>query len=302
MMIQARALTLSVCAVIASGGVALAQQAGGYSAGPGLLSEAKPRNDTTAPQPPVVQAPTPTPANEYETIVRPSPEWSQDRMFPGTRFWKLDPGRYELEAWWRVRKPRSGDGYHLMQLELELGLTPRIQLDLYENLTTEGGKLRHEGNQIEARIAIDPVYGRTPLNPVVYLEWHPRHHDADRAEVRLLGGGEILGPSLVGAVNLFFEHNVTRTATGFVANPEMGFTAAASYALLGQSLRAGGEVKLAFEKEEWSDSRWEKQLLAGPNVSARIASQSFKVYATVLFGITDDAKSVDSFLILAYDF
>ena len=223
--------------------------------------------------------------------------------FPGTRFWKLDSGRYEVETWWRLRKPRGEKEYHIFQAELELGLTPRIQLDLYENLSTEDtGKLQHAGNQIEARIAIDPVYGRTPLNPVIYLEWQPRHLHADRAEIRLLGGGQILGPRLVGAINLFYEQNVTKEPAGFVPNPEMGFTAASSLALLGQFLRAGAEVKFALEKEKWGDHRWEKQLLVGPNFSARIISQSVKLYTTVLFGVTNDAKKIDSFLILAYDF
>jgi len=276
-------LALSPC-------LAFAQEAGGFFAGPGL------------PPPTAVEATKPAPVH-YETVVQStaSPDWTEDRMFPGTRFWKLDPGRYEFETWWRLRKPRHADAYHILQAEVEIGLTPRLQLDLYENLTTEeGGKLRHEGNQIELRIAVDPVYGRTPLNPVIYLEWHPRHLQADRAEVRLLGGGQMLGPRLVGAINLFYEQNVTHEAGGYIPNPEMGVTAATSFALHREYLRAGAEVKFALEKEKWGDDRWEKQLLVGPNLSARISSQSLKLYATVLFGLTDDAKKVDSFLILAY--
>jgi hypothetical protein len=243
---------------------------------------------------------------DYRTDVSgPSPEWTQDRTFPGTRFWKLDAGTMEVEAWWRIRSPRHADTFHIYQLEYEVGLTPRVQLDLYENLTTEGtGELHHEGNQIEARIAVDPVFGRTPLNPVVYLEWHPRHLQADRAEVRLLLGDEILGPKLVGAVNLFYEQNLTDGPDGaggqtFVPNPEAGFTAAASYGVLGQTLRVGAEVKLAFEKEEFDDAEWEKQLLVGPNLAVRLAGEHLKLCTTVLFGVTDDAKKVDAFVIVA---
>jgi hypothetical protein len=269
---------------------ALGQQAGGYSAGPGLETE------------PPKAAP---PQGVYETVVTPpvSPEWTQDRTFPGTRFWKLDAGRYEVETWWRHRDPRHEKAYDIFQAELEIGLSPRIQLDIYENLSTEEtGQLKHDGNQIEARIAIDPVYGRTPLNPVIYLEWQPRHLHADRAEARLLGGGKIWGPRLIGAVNLFYEQNVTKEAVGFVPNPEMGATAATSLAVLGKSVRAGAETKFALEKDKWSDARWQKQLLVGPNLSARLTPLSLKVYATVLFGLTEDAKKVDSYLILAYGF
>jgi hypothetical protein len=92
---------------------------------------------------------------------------------------------------------------------------------------------------------------------------------------------------------------VTHGPTGYVPNPEVGLTAAASFAILGQTLRAGAEIKLAFEKEDWDDAEWQKQLLIGPNVSARLDGKHLKLYATALFGVTDDAKRVDAFLILA---
>ncbi len=203
------ALVLSASAHAAS-----AQETEGKSAGPGMTPH-------------------------YETTVSgDSPAFTQDRTFPGTRFWKLDQGHYEIEQWWRLRAPRGADAFQIWQTEIEMGLTRRVQLDLYENLSTEGGDLHHEGNQIEARIALDPVYGRTPMNPVLYLEWHPMHLAADRAEVRLLGGGQLLGPKLVGAVNLFFEQNVTNgpdasapSGSSFAANPELGATGAISYAV-----------------------------------------------------------------------
>jgi hypothetical protein len=283
---------------------ASAQSAGGYSAGPGLAPAqpaTPPAEAPPAPQQPQPPATASTP--ELETVVRASPEWTQDRTFPGTRFWKLDPGEKEFEVWWRTRAPRHSDTYYMMQLEFEVGISPRVQIDFYENLSTEEtGELKHDGNQIEARIAIDPVYGRTPLNPVIYLEWQPRHLHGDRAEVRLLGGGGMLGPKLIGAVNLFYEQNLTSEPTGFVPNPEFGVTGGSSYSIVGQRLRAGAEMKLAFEKEFWGDARWEKQLLLGPNLSARIIDPYLKLYATCLFGVTEDAKKVDAFLILASGF
>jgi len=269
------ALALLLCSATAH-----AQQTDGFSVGPG--------------EPP-----------PYQTTVRStprSPEFTQDRTFPGTRFWKLDAGRMQVETWWRLRKKRHQDAFHIFQLEFEVGLSPRVQLDIYENLIYENGELRQEGNQIEARIAFDPVYGRTPMNPVLYLEWHPLHLGPDRAEVRLLGGGAIT-PKLLGAVNLFYEQNITHGPTPeFIANPELGLTAGASYALLGQRLRAGAELKLAFEKEHFSDDRWEKQLLVGPSLSTRLYCERLKLFATMLFGLTDDAKQLDGFLILASAF
>ena len=232
----------------------------------------------------------------------PSPEATQDRTFPGTRFWKLDKGRQEFEVWWRFRDPRHDPEYNIVQLEYEVGITDRIQLDIYENLTDEGGRWQREGTQIEARIAVDPVYGRTPLNPVVYLEWHPLHLGPTRAETRLLLGGQLLDGKVMAATNLFYEQNVTKGPGGYEPNPEGGFTAAASYAVKGQQLRVGAEVKFALEKAFFDDDAWEKQLLVGPNLPTRLIGQQLKLYSTVLFGITDDAKKVDGYLILASGF
>ena len=92
---------------------------------------------------------------------------------------------------------------------------PHVQLDLYENLTfnvDDGGHrgVQQEGNQIEARIAIPSYYGQISRNPVIYLEWHPRHNEPDRAEFRLLLGG---APTrwLYLAVNPYVETNVEST-------------------------------------------------------------------------------------------
>ena len=241
----------------------------------------------------------------------PSSEASQDRTFPGTRFWKLDKGKMEFELWWRRRELERketdasfGDGFNIVQLEFEIGITDRIQLDIYENLWNRDkgpgqDGWRREGTQVEARIAFDPVYNRTPLNPVLYLEWHPLHLGPTRAEGRLLLGQEVLNDKLLAAFNLFYEQNVTKGPDGFEPNPELGFTAAASYSVSGQKLRLGAEVKLAFEKDNWDDERWSKQFLIGPNVATRLAGEKLKLFLTTLFGVTEDARRLDGFLVLA---
>lgn len=238
----------------------------------------------------------------------PSTEASQDRTFPGTRFWKLDKGKMEVEIWWRRRELERkktdasfGDGFNIVQFEFEVGITDRIQLDIYENLTNRNADKdwQREGTQIEARIAFDPVYNRTPLNPVLYLEWHPLHLGPTRAEGRLLLGQEVLDEKLLAAVNLFYEQNVTKGPGGFEPNPELGLTGGASYAVSGQKLRLGAEVKVAFEKDDWDDERWSKQLLIGPNIATRLAGEKLKLFLTTLFGVTDDARRFDGYLVLA---
>src|SRR5579871_3610192 len=79
----------------------------------------------------------------YQSTVkahRPSPSWTQDRSFTSTRFWLLDPGSYEAQLWFRTRIPHQIGGTRgpadlLMQAEVEVGLVPHLQLDVYENLT-----------------------------------------------------------------------------------------------------------------------------------------------------------------------
>jgi hypothetical protein len=249
--------------------------------------------------------------SDPNAVAGPSPVASQDRTFPGTRFWKLDKGKMEFEIWWRRRELERketdasfGDGFNIIQLEFEIGITDRIQLDVYENLWNRDKGAgqdgwRREGTQIETRIAVDPVYGRTPLNPVIYLEWHPLHLGPTRAEGRLLLGELLSEDKILAAFNLFYEQNVTRGPDGFEPNPELGATAGVSYAVSGQKLRLGGEVKLAFEKDNWEDERWSKQLLVGPNLATRLAGEKLKLFATALFGVTDDARRFDGFLVLA---
>jgi hypothetical protein len=276
-----------LASIAIASGTAAAQGSDGYSSGPGLGTDRGGDPDPGAP----------------------SPEYTQDRNFGATRFWKLDQGHQEAEIWWRFRDPRHVDSYNIVQLEYEVGLTDRVQLDLYENLTDQGGHWTREGTQIEARIAIDPVYGRTRGNPVVYLEWHPLHLGPARAETRLLLGDSLAGNGkLFVAANLFYEQNVTRSSDGaggtvWIPNPEAGFTTAVSYEVADhQRLRLGAEVKFALEKERFDDPAWERQLLIGPNLSTRIAGERLKLLSTVLVGVTDDAKKIDAYVIVATGF
>ncbi len=254
---------------------ALAQQAGGYSAGPA--------EETS-----------------YRTIVqsyRESPPPTQDRLFAGTRFWRLDPGRYEVETWWESQVPRDGSGTaHILQAEIEIGLTPHIQLDLYEVLQVQPDQsLTHEGNRIELRYSFARAYGEIWANPTLYLEWHPRHGAPDRAEMRLLLGGRIAG-QLLGAVNFFYEQNM-QTSTPDGRDAELGSQLAASYPLF-QLLRVGAELKVGLDQH--GTSNFSAVLLAGPN--AILKAGSFKLTGTLFFGIAADDPRVMPFLIAGYAF
>lgn len=256
---------------------ALAQEAGGYSVGP---------SDETS----------------YRTIVqtfKESPEPTQDRLFAGTRFWRLDPGRYEVETWWRVRTPRdaSQGAEHLLQAEIEIGLTPHLQIDLYEVLQILPGQpLTHEGNRIELRYSIAREYGAIWANPTIYLEWHPRRDAPDRAEARLLLGGQIFG-RLLGAVNFYFEQNV-ETSSPEGTDTEVGAHWAASYGLMGNSLRIGGELKTGLDKH--GGPKFLPAVAAGPNALFKLGN--FKLTGTLLYGFASDDPRFESFLIAGFGF
>jgi len=264
-------ILLSISAAAAASG----QEAGGYRAGP---------------------ADEPT----YRTIVqsyRESPPPTQDRLFAGTRFWRLDPGRYEVETWWESQVPKDGSGTaHILQAEIEIGLTPHIQLDLYEVLQVLPDQtLTHEGNRIELRYSISREYGAIWANPTIYLEWHPRHDAPDRAEMRLLLGGQI-GGSILGAANFFYEQNL-ETSGPEGTDAEVGTQLAASYPVL-PWMRLGGELKLGLDQH--GTPKFSTVALAGPNAILKL--DRFKLTATLFFGIAPDDPRINPFLIAGYAF
>ena len=130
-------------ALLAAGSSSLAQEAGGYSAGPGVGS---PDYQTTINAPRVK-----------------SPYVTQERPFAASRFWKPDPGRYQVEVWWDEKFYRNDQpSYALLKLEFEIGLTPHIQLDLYQNFSVSQGQFNVEGNQFEIRYAFATEYNEIP--------------------------------------------------------------------------------------------------------------------------------------------
>lgn len=225
----------------------------------------------------------------YEATVhddRPSPEKTQTRQFTGTRFWLLDPGRYEVEVWWDAKHKRDGSLEGLLQAEVEIGLAPHLQLDLYQNFSTGSGDFGVEGNQIELRYALGRHFNEIPLNPVIYLEWHPRNHAQDRAEARLLLGGDA-GERGLWAVNLFGEMNVDGLdgPQSEGRDTEIGATAAFNTAVYRDIVRVGAEIKGGADQH--GEPVYHPMLLAGPNVVLLAPRAGLKLTATVFLGIFD---------------
>ncbi len=226
---------------------------------------------------------------------------TQNRVFAGSRLWLLDPGRYEVEVWVDDKFQRDGTSEGLLQVEIEIGLAPHLQLDLYQNFTIENPGFNVEGNQIELRYAFGSAWNSTPLNPVLYLEWHPRKAAQDRAEARLLLGGDLPAEGLW-AANVFFEGNVDYFNTpgneGF--DGELGVTAAASFPVIRGWLRLGAEVRGGADQH--GEKTFFASAFAGPNLLLTYLPARLKLTATAFFGLFDRDPRVRLLIIAGWGF
>lgn len=232
------------------------------------------------------------PPSRYQSRVKAhptTPAWTQDRFATSTRFWLLDPGTYEVQTWLRTRIPHvnpmtgvRGPSELLWQHEVEIGLFPHLQIDLYENLINDDGShtLKQEGVQIEARIAIPSAYGQMPLNPVIYLEFHPRHDAPDRAEIRLLLGG---APTrwLYLVANPYFEGNVEQTLGKYIADAEVGTTLAAGFRV-SSWLSLNAEAKIGGDMLGNADNRFRFVWFAGPGFLVKPLPGKLKRYLKIM--------------------
>jgi hypothetical protein len=291
-------------------GRAWAQEGPEPAPGPTPKTRAADDSNVAPPQPPPVDNPEAGGKTAGGTDVRlhipyrldPSPEWTQDRGWPATRFWRLDFGGVEIEQWWqaKVHRPAAaglhGNGTeHLMQWEVEVGILPGVQLDVYENIIKKPGEdFAQEGNQIEFRIA-PWSYGTVPLNPTLYLEWHPRApgQDPSAYEIRLLIGGSPFEHFFLAA------NTITECETGGDRYIEWGFTGAAAYEIIPGAVRIGAELRITWEFQQHHESPtdgFDAEL--GPNAAFRPLAfvkpewgHWLKVSATALFGLNGDRAS-----------
>ena len=184
----------------------------------------------------------------------------------------------------------------------EIGLTPHIQLDIYQNFSVSQGQFDVEGNQFELRYAFASEYNEIRWNPVLYLEWHPRKNAQDRAEIRLLMGGD-LGPTGLWAANLYAEGNVdyfnASYAEGF--DGEFGASAAASFPVIDDWLRLGAEVRRAASTSTGPPPSTPSGFV-GPNVLLTYRPASLKITATALFGLCSEDPLVRLFVIAGWQF
>jgi hypothetical protein len=224
------------------------------------------------------------------------PEWTTHRRFPTTRVYLQDPPwNAEFEQWARWQKFRDDTSAFLFQEELTLGLPHRFQFDLYDNWTRDD-----DGYTVQDSLATELRYafadwGKIPMNPTIYLEYKFGINKTDAYEIKLLLGDE-LAPAWHWGANLFVEQETRQEEA-----TELGVSAALGYTVIDDRLNLGVEVayEQATVKGERDDP--EKELLVGPSVQWRPCSH-VHVDVVPLFGVTDDAPRVETYLVMGYDF
>jgi hypothetical protein len=236
---------------------------------------------------------------------RPSPSDTQIREFTQTRMWVLDPGRYTVEQWWtgqlggQVNGPAADHSF--FQSEIEMGVAPHIQVDIYLNLEmvqndTGGGPpfgpglhlADHTGVAAEVRYALPSYWGEVFMNPTLYFEVASQYYNSPRAEFRLLLGGELFTPKLLGAANLLYEQNIFWGPTNTV-DMEVGADLGANYDLVDGVVRVGAEMQTGGDMH--GTRTLQPVLYIGPSVILKTKNNAFKILTTMLFGTQPyDAK------------
>ena len=261
----------------------------------GVAQESKTAAPDRLPEVIVSDSATPLTLQEEQPVgANQQPEWTAARRFATTRVYVLPPWQIEFEQWWKGKFPREGKGEHLFQSEIGIGLPYRLQLDIYENIELNGGgKLRHQGNQVEMRYAL-AEWGKIPLNPTLYGEWKFNDHEADAYEIKLLFGEEI-APRWHWGLNLFYEQEV-----GGGRASELGFAQAFSYTVVDGKLSAGLEMNLERASGRNFDGKPAVEFLVGPSLQWRPCPR-VHLDLVPLFGTTHDSPQIEAFVVFGID-
>ncbi len=214
---------------------------------------------------------------------------------PTTRLHVTAPWEVEFEQFYDGIVPRRGGATHSFQTEVEIGLPGRIQIGFNEVLThAPGDRLRHEEIVFETRFAFAD-WGKIPLNPAIFAEWHLREHDPDAFELKLLLA-ENLGSKWLWAFNVTFEHEV-----GGDLGSEYGLSQAILYTLVPSKLLAGIEMTLTRPTERGGHGKPQVECAIGPSIAWKPCKHAELMIAP-LIGVTSHSPRLEIAVLLGIEF
>ena len=224
------------------------------------------------------------------------PEWTTQRRFPTTRVYlQQTPGEQGVEGWWRGTWYKDGTSQHRYEAEYEVGLPGRMQLDLYHAWATDKEHVtKAEYFSAELRYALAD-WGKIPLNPTLYGEAKYVWDGPNVLEGKLLLGDQ-LGARIHWGVNFVWEEE-----TGGERERELAISQAASYTLIDQRLSFGYEWSYYATSVAGDRANPEKSLIIGPSVQWRPTANTH-LDLVPMFGVTEDAPRMRSFLVFGFDF
>ena len=214
---------------------------------------------------------------------------------PTTRLYVSSPWEVEAEVFYKGVVPRHGRPAHFFQTEVEIGLPGRLQIGINEGLVHEpGDRLRHDEVVFETRFAF-AAWGRVPLNPAIFAEWHLRERDSDAYEFKLLLAEEI-GGGWLWACNATFEHEVSGGLES-----EAGFSQALLYSVIPSKLYLGAEMTLTRPIARGGHGKPEVELAIGPSIAWRLCEHA-ELKVAPLIGVTSHAPQLEIAVLVGIDF
>ena len=225
------------------------------------------------------------------------PRWTATRRFPTTRVYVIPKGKFEFEWWTEYNVPRHGSTETTYLYEFGMGLPYRLQLDLYQGFTNVDRSFEFTQQSVELRWAMAD-WGRLPGNPTWYYEYTVRNRDANKQEIKLLLGDELM-PRWHWGVNLVREWTVGNPSHRVEEN---GLSGGISYSVIDDKFSVGMELKTARENgiADNGEKKWVTTVKLGPSIMYRL-TRAGSVEFTPLIGIGAQSESSQSWLVLSWE-
>jgi hypothetical protein len=222
------------------------------------------------------------------------PRWTSHRRFPTARVYVRPEGEIDVELWNRTKVPKDGPNEWIQQAEIEIGLPNRFQFDIYAITRHKEGEDYYNDLALELRYALAD-WGDLPGNPTLYGEWIFKEDASDVFEGKLLLGGE-LASRWHWATNFVWEQEVDEAR-----ETVLELTNGLSYTVMDEKLSIGLEAKAEIANEKGERSGWGEDIRIGPSLQWR-PSQRSHVDIAPLFGVTDDSKRADIYVVVGFEF